>query len=283
MWPKINISGTAVAPIVDAVVDIFSPATETLAFLGDTIRVHRTRTVLKCFARTKKIAEDAGLNLKVPPTKFLTQYIENASLEEEDDKTLVEWWARLLCDAGTHYDAKHVFFTSVLKQISKKELELLEVLARNGQGSYRLEHIIDAEFLFDFNAPQSDLTLATRFTDTQIKKSVASIRAKLSLPGALLLDIFIDDVASQQFQDFHPDYGDEELPSWQILHSLQLVRLGYVNVIREEVNYRVRTVVMTALGAEFYFACHDPSYPNKLSNRARFKRSTILRKPRRRR
>jgi hypothetical protein len=124
--PKVEISGETARPIVDAVIETFSPATELLGWLGDAIRVHRARTVLKCFAETKRIAAEAGTKLKAPPAKFLAQYIEHCSLEDEEDHGFIEWWTRLLVDAGSKYDAKHVFYTNVLKQISATELAILE-------------------------------------------------------------------------------------------------------------------------------------------------------------
>jgi hypothetical protein len=259
-------------PIINAVIEIFSPITELFGWGGDTIRVYRERTALKCVARTKEIATKAGIKLQAPPTKFIAQFIENCSLEDEDDETLIEWWARLLVDAGTDYNTKHIFHANALKQVSGSELELLEVLVRNGPGSYRLEHANDAEFKFDFNFPGEKLSLSDNLTSRDLRKSLRTIKEEFNYPGLLILEIFVDDEKSRQHQDFHPDYDDDELAQWQMLQSLQLVRLNYRRFVSGSVEYRVRLAVITELGAQFYFACHEKDFHNRISNRVRFKR-----------
>lgn len=198
--PKIQVSDESVRPVVNAALEIFSPATELLGWVGDTIRIFRARTVLRCFARTKQIAAESGLKLKAPPVKFLSQFIESCSLEDEKDETLIEWWSRLLVEAGTNYHSKHVFYSNVLKQITVIELELLEALVRNGGGSYKLEHAREAEFVSDFSFAHADLVLASEFTERAIKKSIKDIRTALEIPGVLLLDVFVDDAESRQWQ-----------------------------------------------------------------------------------
>jgi hypothetical protein len=272
--PKIQVSDETVRPVVNAALEIFSPATELLGWAGDAIRIYRARTVLRCFERTKRIAAKAGLKLKAPPVKFLSQYIENCSLEDEKDETLIEWWSRLLVEASTNFHSKHVFYSNVLKQITAIELELLEVLVRNGRGPYRLDFTREAEFVSDFNFAHSDLKLADVFTEKAIKKSMREIRNALEIPGVLLLDIFVDDADSRQWQEHHPDYPENELElaNWQVLQSLQLVRLDYQRFSSGDVQYRVRSAKITQLGAEFYFSCHDARFDQSVSNKVRFKR-----------
>jgi hypothetical protein len=261
-----------IQPIMKAVSEIFSPATELLGWGGDAIRVYRARSALKCFARTKEIASKAGLQLKAPPTKFVAQFIENCSLEDESDNQLIEWWARLLVDAGTQYDTKHVFHVNVLRQVSGKELDLLEVLVRNGQGTYKLEHASEAEFKFDFNFPGDNLVLADKFGKRNVKKSIAGIKNEFSIPGLIILEIFIDDELSRQHHDVHADYDEKELSSWQMLQSLQLIRLNYRRFISGKMEYRLRTAVITELGAQFYFACHERYFSKRISNKVRYQR-----------
>ena len=270
--PKIQISDETARPVVNAALDIFSPATELLGWAGDTIRIYRARTVLRCFKRTKEIAAKAGLKLKVPPVKFLSQYIENASLEDEKDDSLIEWWSRLLVEASTNYQSKHVFYSNVLKQITAIELELLEVAVRNGSGSYKLEHCREAEFVSDFNFAHADLKLSDQFSEKSVKQSIKDIRGALAIPGVLLLDVFVDAPEAKQWQEFHPDYSEDELANWQMLQSLQLVRLDYQRFVSGKVEYRVRSAKITHLGAEFYFSCHDARFDQQMSNKVRFKR-----------
>jgi hypothetical protein len=269
---KIVVTGEAVKPLVDAVVDLFSPITEPLGWLGDVFRDHRLRSALKCLARAKELAENQGEKLKAPPAKFLSQYIESCSLEDNRDKQLIEWWAQLLVDAGAGFQGKHIFYTNILRQITSTELEILECIVRNGKGTYPLELVCDAEFAHDFSFDTADIKLADRLTESAVKKAGGSIRSALERPGALVLDLFVDDENSKQRQEFHPDYQDGELSSWQMLQSLQLVRLGYHRFSAGSVEYRVRTALITELGAQFYFACHEEGFKRRLSTKSRFKR-----------
>ena len=128
----------------------------------------------------------------------MAQYIEKCSLEEEKDEQLIEWWGRLLVDASTNYDAKHAFYTSVLKQVSALELELLEVLVRNSPGTYPLENVVEADYVHDFGYHQDALSLSNLFTDRNIAASVKEIRRWHEGPGRMAVNIFVDDAASHQ-------------------------------------------------------------------------------------
>lgn len=273
--PKIPLSPEAGRAIVDALLDVFSPITETFAWGGDVVRVYRTRTALKCFRRTKQIAAAAGVKLKAPPVKFLSQFIENCSLEDENDDALIDWWARLLVDAGSKYESKHVFYANVLKQVSAIELELLETLVRNGRGAYTLVQASEAEFVSDFAAAAADLKFPDKLTVKNIRAAVKLLRKEIQFPGVLLLDIFIDDKDSHQYQELHPDYTDEELANWQVLQALQLVRLSFQTFVAGTTYYRVRSATLTELGAAFYFSCHEQTYKRRISTGVRFKRKLM--------
>jgi len=274
IFPKIQLSDETAKPVVSALLEIFSPATELIGWAGDAVRIHRARSALKCFSRTKQIAAEAGLVLKAPPVKFLSQYIENCSLEDETDNELIEWWARMLVDAGIKYESKHVFYANVLKQLGTTEVELLEILVRNCTGNYLLRFVGEAQFVSDFNFPGEGLALSNKFSEILIRQSIKKIRSTFERPGVLILNIFVDDDRSRQWEEFHPDYNDDELASWQILQSLQLVRLDYRRFVTDNVEYRIRIATMTELGAEFYFSCHEIDFDKRSSGEVRFKRTS---------
>lgn len=255
---SVVVSGDAVKPLVGAVVDLFSPITEPMGWIGDLVRDQRVRSALKCFEQAKVLADKKGIKLKAPPAKFLSQFIDSCSLENENDKQLIEWWARLLVDAGSDFQGKHIFYTNILKQVTATELEILECLVRNGKGSYFLNLAGEAEFTHDFSFDTSGIALTDKFTAQAVRKAAADIERLFERPGALVLSVFIDDENSNQYMDGHPDYEDDELPSWQVLQSLQLVRLSYHRFSAGSVEYRVRTALITELGAKFYFSCHTP-------------------------
>lgn len=269
---SVTISGETVRPIVGAIVDLFSPVTEPLGWIGDLVRDQRMRSALTCFGRAKEVAEKAGVKLKAPPAKFLSQFVDCCSLENDSDKQLIEWWARLLVDAGSDFQGKHIFYTNILKQITSRELDHLECLVRNGKGSYPLEFAGEAEFTHDFDFDIEGIALTDKLTDRSAKNAAGSIKRKFERPGLLVLDLFIDDENSNQHQEFHPDYSDDELASWQVLQSLQLVRLSYHRFSSGKVEYRVRSALITELGAQFYFSCHEAGFGKRNSTKTRYKR-----------
>jgi hypothetical protein len=83
--------------------------------------------------------------------------------------------------------------------------------------------------------------------------------------------VFVDD-QTRKILGIHPDFDEDELPSWQILQSLQLVRLSYRRFVSGSVDYRVRLALITELGSQFYFACHEARFIEKFSDEVRFKR-----------
>ncbi|MGB3406945.1 MAG: hypothetical protein WBA67_05570, partial [Jannaschia sp.] len=245
---------------------------EALGWAGDAVRVHRARSALKTIARTKVLAQESGFQLTAPPLKFISQFIENASLEEEADDEIIEWWARLLLDAGRGFADKQIFFANVLKQVSGRELELLEVLVRNGRRSYRVALASEAEFVHDFSFNQEDLLLTGFEGDGAVEAAIDSLIDVFEIPGVLALDIFVDGSGSTQWHRCHPDYAEVELASWQILQSLQLARIDYQKFQQDAVQYRIRMVMLTQLGAEFFFSCHAPEFSESNSADVRFER-----------
>ena len=270
-----EIKDETVRTVVDAALDVLSGPTELFGWLGDAVRVHRARSALRCFQRTKEIASKAGLDLVAPPVKFIAQYVEYASLEDDQDDNLIEWWARVLVDAGSNYQEKHVFFANVLRQVSALELEILETIVRNGRRSYKIALASEAEFVHDFQFNDDDLTLHSEVDDEKAQAAIHSIVSVFEIPGVLALDVFVDDPESNQWQEWHPDYNDHELASWQILQSLQLVRIDYKKFQKGDVHYRVRVAMLTQLGAEFYFSCHDKDLPEQMSDDVRYKRKLL--------
>lgn len=279
--PKISvdIGRETVQDIVDAAVDLFSPGIESLGWLGDQVRVHRVRSGLKSLRRTQELAAECGIKLIAPPTKFLAQFIEASSLEDADDEELIERWATLLLNAGNTFDSKQVYFVSVLKQLGPIELELLEILARDG-GNYRLALIEDATISFEFN--RADARDRKKLTEEPalVEDSIAEIVDEMSFPGVVVCDVFVSFADGREpegdtgtyWQEMHPDYSEAERVHWDILKALNLIREVNYFWARGPLEYRVRAFMFTELGSDFYFACHVPGWCNKMANEVPYKR-----------
>jgi hypothetical protein len=71
---EVKVGERGAEKLIDAVVDAFSPATETLGLLGDAVRLARVEVAAAITRRAKSIADESGLRLTAPPLKFLVPY-----------------------------------------------------------------------------------------------------------------------------------------------------------------------------------------------------------------
>lgn len=275
--PKVSIevAKETVQDVVDAALTVFSPAIEPLGWLGDQIRVHRVRSSLKTFKRTQELARECKLKLKAPPAKFLAQFIEASSLEEADDDDLIERWASLLLNASNQFNSEQTFYVSVLKHLGAIELELLEVLAR-GEGAYRLALIEEAAFVFEFQ--QAPAEAARHVTDDprKVNAAIDKIIGELAFAGVMVADVFVSFALGQgddsQWQNMHKGYLESERVHWEILKASNLISEVSFTWQCGPLEYRVRAMMFTELGARFYFACHRPGWRDKISNKVPYKR-----------
>jgi len=277
---NIDISEQESKTVINAIVDILSLPRESLGYLGDLIRIHRANTILKCFKKTKTLAEEAGLKLSAPPIKFLAQYVESASLEDEQDEKMIEWWSNLLLEASTNYTHENVFFANLLKQLSARELDLLEILVRNSSLDTRLANVFDAKFSQDFFFVKNNYSLVATPDQNSVETSIESIVAAHEInAGTLVFDVFVDgeiDGEYLQWQYFNEDYNQRESSYWQILESLQLVSIQRDKFISAGLEYRTHVASITDLGAEFYFSCHSPGWVDFNAKGKKYVRSTTV-------
>ena len=145
MTVEVKIEGTK--ELSRALVDIFSPITEAAGSLGDRVRIYRQISLLRSIKRAKEIANSEGLTLVEPPLKFLVPYLEDCSLEDPEDKTLLEMWARLLVDASTTPKSEHNLFIRVLRELNAPEARLFHYIASPSTHKHCItqRHIEDVE------------------------------------------------------------------------------------------------------------------------------------------
>lgn len=121
--PKIEVKIEKADDLVEAARDTFSPASEFLGLLGDSVRLARMHVAAEVTRKAKRIADENGLALSAPPLKFLVPFYEKASLEEESDSDAQLRWVNLLVDAST--SEVHPYFVSLLSEIEGSQAKLL--------------------------------------------------------------------------------------------------------------------------------------------------------------
>ncbi|MGJ3231553.1 MAG: hypothetical protein ACFE0P_07125 [Oceanicaulis sp.] len=144
-----KISERSVDKLIDAVVDTFSPASETLGALGDGVRLARVEIAARITRRAKEIGDANGLKLAAPPLKFLAPFYERASIEDEGGAEIEEMWANLLVSAASDYASVKVGYVNILASLSRDEANLMKTLfsAKSYGLQERLEALDIAEFI----------------------------------------------------------------------------------------------------------------------------------------
>lgn len=250
------------ARIVGAVIDLFSPLTEVAAAIADRVRLYRARSVLGAFAETKRLAAEAGIQLKQPPLKFLIPYMEEVSKEDPDDKDLRSLWANLLLRASTDETKAHPLLIEILSKLTAKDAMYLEKIVRNPRYVGRsVNQIEDTAFIFDKWPPISEIVSETFAEASDEEEIVSELIRKIEDRGIIVTScgfysIDRDDDMNDVCEDYS-EFPERDSLSLHSLAALGLVRYPF-NVVRQHKNgtFIMTICVLTELGVEFYLTTH---------------------------
>lgn len=129
---KAGVEG-ALAPVRELVFRAFGPLADQLGdILGDYGRQFRTAQLLKILDKTKRMADQAGVEVNVIPPRILLPTVHFASLEDEE--TLQEKWAALLANASAEPDRIPASFPDILHSLSPAEVRFLDQALENVAG-----------------------------------------------------------------------------------------------------------------------------------------------------
>lgn len=136
---RIRSKGEGAGRLSNALADLVSPFTESAGLIGDNIRLRRVESTIRALTIARNLVENSSARLIPPPQKFLIQWLENSSFEEDDDTDLSELWAKLLVAASHDYSDSFISYVDLLKKIGPKEAELLRYLAFDTNFDYSKE------------------------------------------------------------------------------------------------------------------------------------------------
>lgn len=118
----------ALKPFIDLIMKIAGPAADEIGLtLQDHVRVFRLKRQLRLLDRVKEMLADR--EPQRVPLKIIQEVVENASVEESDD--LQDRWAALLANAALDAKNVHPAFIEVLKQLTPREAQLLDLISDN--------------------------------------------------------------------------------------------------------------------------------------------------------
>ena len=127
---KIDVSSTAVEKGIDIAKGfadklVLPPIEELGLLVRDQISYWRFTNQVKILNKAKSICENNNVSIKSIPPKLLCPYLENASLEDDED--LQDKWASLLVNmVDSKQNIQNHVFPYILGQLSKDEFDLLE-------------------------------------------------------------------------------------------------------------------------------------------------------------
>lgn len=261
------------ARVVDALIDLFSPVTEAMGVVGDQVRMYRTNAVLRTLGETKRLAEAAGYRLRRPPLRFLAPFLEEASLQgEDDDPALQTMWANLLLQASQDDGKASRMIVDIMGRLSSNDAKNLERVVRNPRWTRKsINQIVDVAFEYD-HFDLGDLlndTIQNRQKPDDLEpdgteeKAIEIIIHRAEDRGIIVSECGFYSFAERQAWDvveIHPDFPNSEDLS---LHSLAALGLLKYPLVRGRPyrggHFSMTLCVLTALGAEFYLSTHDPS------------------------
>jgi hypothetical protein len=122
---KVNMTSSAVEKGLDIAKDFLNklimPAVEETGLLfKDQVASWRFRNQIKILNKAKNICDKNNITTKAISLKLLCPYLENASLEEDDE--MQEGWAALLSNlVDSEQNIENNIFPYILSQISKEE------------------------------------------------------------------------------------------------------------------------------------------------------------------
>lgn len=242
--------------LVDALVDTFSPATETLGLFGDVIRLARVEVAAQITQHAKRIADEAGLKLQAPPLKFLVPFFERASTEDASEDNLMDMWAKLLAAAGSNYDARQMRFTSILAELSGEQARILDAIAHNYDGVIGINSDPDG---LTYELVESRLASRLRQVGADDPDALLEeVAAEICAPGVSVVIIQCEMKNNKEMWDWAGDevYTDSKSLDFEILVSLGLlskVATDFVEAKHAEIT--VTLYHLSELGFGFWSAC----------------------------
>lgn len=107
---------------------------------GDWIQLWRWNNLTKIAEKVRKRCEDLHLNPQLVAPKFIKEFFESASLEEDGD--IQEMWANLLLNKSVGQGV-NIHYLNMLKSLEPREGRLLSALFAQSNNS------TDTEFIFN--------------------------------------------------------------------------------------------------------------------------------------
>jgi len=276
-----NIGAESEKGVVSALDDLFGPSFRELGeYIADKVRYHRAKALNKILDKAR--LELDGEVLNSPSLKFLVPFLEDASLEDDSEEadSIQDMWANLLIDASRDMRSGHILYRRILKEMTKYEAELINLMVDDHRGTDHDERqSYPASFWYTVNycdpLSKKELGEFVRYSGMlwkpeSICKDVLSV---LEAPGRRIAGLALYRTQKSLIdEELHLDYVEYELNSkdvpeaffWARVYEESVMLLVALGVIERQLvgpvdfddwSLTVDSYNFTTMGMSFYDAC----------------------------
>lgn len=244
--------------IMRALDDLFGPSVrEAGLWLADWVREKRGERLSKTVRQAAAVASERGNQGYRPPLKFLTAYMDRASVEEDD--SLNTMWAELLVSASTDYTSGHPLFVETLGKLDGAAAGLFDRIVQSPQRkSFKLSQLVDV----DFEGRTRDFSelIELCFEGDRITECVLDRVGRYGFALWRLHAYEVDKAGDYEdtIEEFTYENGDRLDLQLSVLELAGLLNSRTVHYRNKFSRVDAQFVWITTFGAEFFFATHDP-------------------------
>jgi hypothetical protein len=266
---RLAIPGKSVGRLLDSLVDIIRPFTERRGLKADRIRLQREEVALEVAKLAINQLDKSQSRINPVPIKELIPLLEKASLEEPDNKDMIQQWASLLAHAATDREVNSALFSNILSQINGTQAKLLEIVAET-VGEDHLPPLAVAPFITAqsiLHALQNMQTMGDVSSKLGIPKNerhaAEQIASMLSIPGVSLVVMAVYSDGSDRIKGKPEAFADfsklvrsqvprESILDVAVLKSLYLLEVERIDLHLNGFIYQGEWVNITRLGYELF-------------------------------
>ena len=254
--------------------DLISPVTEWAGLRGDQLRARRALLRLQQEDALNAIARRAAPKLKVLsgrpiPNKFMVPFLEQASLEDAADSSLIDMWADLLVSASEKFESYHTHFVSIIAQLSGKQAEIFKKIV-NVADVPALERQQDEIRMWYTNNRLHSLVYRKFYEHVQQERELVNPDEVVEILQNILGQSGVDTVycsfeessrKSYEVEIEWSHYEDDLEVDYSILEAVGLIRRVEASFAFGDWQFEIVYYHVTDLGAHFAKSCGTVAAP----------------------
>lgn len=258
---KAPIPEKSIGRLLDSLVDVIRPFTERRGLKADLIRLQREEVALEVARLARSQLDESHAPINAVPIKGLIPLLEKASLEEPNNKDMIDRWANLLAHAATDRGVSSALFSNILSQMNGTQAKLLEEIADLPPdwplSPWAVAPVLTAQTI------EAALVSEASFPSVGIPKNerdaAERIARLLSMPGIslVLMAVYKDwGKGTEPFTDFREivrsQVPRERILDVAVLKSLYLLEVEQIDLKSSGFTYQGEWVNITRLGRELF-------------------------------